>query len=30
MVTVVIPKIAARLNDKDNTGLQDSDFSRAG
>lgn len=28
MVTVVIPEIAADLNDKENTSLQDSDFSR--
>lgn len=28
MVTVVIPEIAVPLNDKENTSLQDSDFSR--
>lgn len=28
MVTVVIPEIAAHLNDKENTSLQDADFSR--
>ena len=29
MVTVVIPEIAACLNDKESASLQDSDFSRA-
>lgn len=28
METVVMPEIAAHLNDKENTSLQDSDFSR--